>query len=287
MAKEFAPRISKKNRKLAKIPEGINLDIFKTSDDKLLHGAQLDEIELQKIFTRKQVRTKFNDKSLNELAENIKENGLIQPLVIHREGDKFVLLCGERRFRAMQLIKMKKAPCFILEGKSEKELMAIQFSENSAREELHYIDKADGIMNYKLATGRSERKITEDLGISKSEVHRGLLIAKLSDDIKLAAKNYNIEKYVLIEFHALDSKEKKKILPAIVEGKIKRRSDLKKAIEGKSLDVKKNSKKKTRGITANAFLKAMNDRVDHVEIDAQMKKKLEEIINETKEGLEL
>ena len=80
--------------------------------------------------------------------------------------------------------------------------MAIQFSENSSRENLHFIDKADGILNYQMATNVSERKITAALGISKSEVHRSLLLAKLPKKLKHAAKEFNIEKYVLLEFDA-------------------------------------------------------------------------------------
>ena len=78
----------------------------------------------------------------------------------------------------MTSIDMKKAPCFILDDKSEEELMAIQFSENSSREELHYIDKADGIYVYIKSTDASERKIQAALGISKSEVHRSILLGK-------------------------------------------------------------------------------------------------------------
>ncbi|MBT4791299.1 MAG: ParB/RepB/Spo0J family partition protein, partial [Halobacteriovoraceae bacterium] len=149
MAKKFAARVSKKNRNTKDITTHLDENIFRLNDEKLLKGAQLDNIKLSKISVKKQVRTKFNDDSIAELAANIKENGLIQPLVIHREGSKYVLICGERRFRAMSTIKeMTEAPCFILEDKSPEELMAIQFSENSAREQLHYIDQADSIFGY-------------------------------------------------------------------------------------------------------------------------------------------
>ena len=177
MAKEFSARVSKRERKVTDITSGIDEKILRANDLKLLKGAQLANIPLKDIEVRDQVRTKFNDESLRELGENIKINGLIQPLVLHREGNKFVLICGERRFRAMTIINMEEAPCFILDNKSKEELMAIQFSENQAREDLHYIDQADSIYGYQKLTGTSERKITAALGISKSEVHRCLMIA--------------------------------------------------------------------------------------------------------------
>src|SRR5665647_454672 len=127
MAKEFSARISKRERKVTDNTTGIDEKILKANDQRLLVGAQLANIALDTIVVRDQVRTKFNDESLRELGENIKVNGLIQPLVIHREGNKFVLICGERRFRAMTLIGQLDAPCFILENKTKEELMAIQF----------------------------------------------------------------------------------------------------------------------------------------------------------------
>lgn len=245
MAKTFTPRISKKRRQTIDFKEKLGKDVFRFTDDKLLKGAKLDEICLDEIEVRDQVRTKFNDGSLKELAKNIELNGLIQPLVIHRNNSRFTLICGERRYRAMRMIDMKKAPCFVLENKTEEELMAIQFSENSSREALHYIDKADGILNYQVATKSSERKIKAALGISKSEVHRSLLIAKMAKDLKSAAKVYDIEKYVLLEFDELENSSLKQTLKRdILEGRIIKRVQLRSAIKKNGLiKASKKSKK--------------------------------------------
>ena len=244
MAKQFKARVSKKNRKKADIPSHIDERIFKLHDEKILKGAQLDTIKLNKITVKAQVRTKFNDDSIKELAANIKENGLIQPLVVHREKDHYILICGERRFRAMSTLKdMHEAPCFILEDKTKEELMAIQFSENSAREQLHYIDQADSIMGYKKLTGASERKIQSALGISKSEVHRCLLIAKLPKKIKEAAKIHNTEKYVLLEWGALETGKLRNELKArILDGDLTKRLQLKRAISAAGVQPKTKSK---------------------------------------------
>lgn len=231
MAKEFAARVSKKERNFKDITGSIDERILRMNDQKLLRGAQLANISLKDIVVRDQVRTKFNDDSLHELAENIKVNGLIQPLVLHREGNKFVLICGERRFRAMNLISLPEAPCFILENKTAEELMAIQFSENQAREDLHYIDQADSIYGYQKLTDASERKITAALGISKSEVHRCLRIAKLPKAIKEAAKIYNTEKYVLLEWDELPTNElKAEIKGKILDGTMTKRLQLKRLL---------------------------------------------------------
>ena len=291
MAKNFAPRVSKRQRKTIDLTEGLSRDLFQRNDDRLLKGAKLSEIRLKDIKVKDQVRTKFNDDSIRELAANIEQNGLIQPLVLHEEQGKYTLICGERRFRAMSTIEMESAPCFVLDDKTEEELMAIQFSENSSREALHYIDKADGIYNYKRVTKASERKIVAAMGISKTEVHRSILIGKMSKKLKEAAKKFNIEKYVLLEFDALENGPvKKKIEKQILSGEITKRAQLKKVIKaGGVIQVGKKRKPKApalpKGLTANAFLKAMKQRTQ--DLDPETKALLKSIVEETRDMVDL
>lgn len=276
MAKDFSPRVSKRERKVTDITSGIDEKILRANDQKLLRGAQLANIALDQIVVREQVRTKFNDESLRELGENIKVNGLIQPLVLHREGNKFVLICGERRFRAMTLIEMKEAPCFILENKTKEELMAIQFSENQAREDLHYIDQADSIYGYQKLTGTSERKITAALGISKSEVHRCLMIAKLPRDIKEAAKTYNTEKYVLLEWNELPKNEfKDEIKAKILAGDITKRLQLKRIIS----QLKIEPKKKKKEDSVEKLMKVLKTQMKDPKLQAKAKALMAELVN--------
>ena len=234
MAKTFTPRTSKKLRKQVAVQDILgDSEVFRRSDEKLLEGALIEKVKMSKIQVNEQVRTKFNDDSLQDLARNIRTNGLIQPLVVHRDGaGKLTLICGERRYRAMTLVEeLEWAPCFILENKTPEELMAIQFSENSSREELHYVDQADGIFSYQQATGQSERKICQALSISKSEVHRGLLIARLPQEIKEAAKQFGVEKYVLLEWDAVEDMElQQKLAARICSGGLTKRIQLKRAL---------------------------------------------------------
>jgi ParB family transcriptional regulator, chromosome partitioning protein len=275
MAKEFSARVSKRERKVTDITAGIDEKILRANDQKLLRGAQLATIALNTIVVREQVRTKFNDESLRELGENIKVNGLIQPLVIHREVDKFILICGERRYRAMSMIEMKEAPCFILENKSKEELMAIQFSENQAREDLHYIDQADSIYGYQKLTGTSERKITAALGISKSEVHRCLMIAKLPRDIKEAAKQFNTEKYVLLEWNELPRNEfRDEIKGKILAGDITKRVQLQRIIS--QLKIEKPKRKKDDSV--EKLMKVLKSQMKDPKLQAKAREIMKELV---------
>ena len=289
MSKIFASRVSKKERSTIDVSEKLGRDIFKISDEKLLQGAKLAEIQLKDIFVKEQVRTKFNDDSIKDLAKNIEINGLIQPLVLyHEKSGRYRLICGERRYRALSFNKAEKAPCFVLENKTEEELMAIQFSENSSREELHWIDKADGILNYQIATDASERKIQAALGISKSEVHRSLLIAKMPTHMKEAAKLFDIEKYVLLEWDALQKGvQKAEIEKKILAGEITKRAELARMISSGGL-VKATAKTAAlpKGLTANAFLKAMSSKTKDLNLDKKTQELLRNLVEETKEMMD-
>jgi ParB family chromosome partitioning protein len=293
MSKTFAARVSKKERKTIDLAEKVGRDIFKISDERLLQGAKLDEISLKNIVVKEQVRTKFNDDSIRDLAKNIEINGLIQPLVLHKDKNgTYRLICGERRFRALSFNKADKAPCFVLENKTEEELMAIQFSENSSREELHWVDKADGILNYQIATEASERKIQAALGISKSEVHRSLLIAKMPKVLKEAAKKHDIEKYVLLEWDAMDKGAlKSDVEKKILAGDVTKRAELAKIITNGNLikGGKKGDGAKAalpKGISANAFLKAMTSKTKDLNLDKKTQELLRALVEETKEMMD-
>lgn len=292
MSKTFAARVSKKERNTIDLSEKVGRDIFKVSDDRLLQGAKLTEIQMREIVVKEQVRTKFNDDSIKDLAKNIEVNGLIQPLVLHQDKNgKYRLICGERRYRALTFNKAIAAPCFVLENKTEEELMAIQFSENSSREELHYVDKADGILNYQIATEASERKIQAALGISKSEVHRSLLIAKMPHNMKEAAKRYDIEKYVLLEWDAMNKGSlKSDVEKKILAGGITKRAELARIISsgglvkaGKKIAAKSALPK---GVSANAFLKAMTSKTKDLNLDKKTQELLRTLVEETKEMMD-
>ena len=292
MSKTFAARVSKKERTTIDLSEKIGKDIFKVSDERLLQGAKLTEIQIKDIVVKEQVRTKFNDDSIRDLAKNIEVNGLIQPLVLHQDKNgRYRLICGERRYRALTFNKAISAPCFVLENKTEEELMAIQFSENSSREELHYVDKADGILNYQIATEASERKIQAALGISKSEVHRSLLIAKMPRNLKEAAKRYDIEKYVLLEWDGMEKGSLKgDVEKKILAGEITKRAELARIINSGGL-VKASKKAPVKsalpkGVSANAFLKAMTSKTRDLNLDKKTQELQRTLVEETKEMMD-
>lgn len=103
------------------------------------------EIDLGRIYSFKQVRRTF--RNLEELAESIKLNGLIEPLVVHDEGDgRFRIIVGERRYRAAPLAGLTKVPVIIKKGLNELQIRRLQVAENNDRDDLTPFEQAMGVI---------------------------------------------------------------------------------------------------------------------------------------------
>ncbi len=95
-----------------------------------------------------QPRKKFNDTSLQELAQSIKGKGLIEPIIVRKDGDLYKIIAGERRWRACKLIGLSKIPCIVKQLKSKEEIKEIQIVENLQREDISQIERAKALQEY-------------------------------------------------------------------------------------------------------------------------------------------
>ena len=103
------------------------------------------EIALDRLYSVKQVRKTFEN--LDELAESLKLNGIIEPLVAHEEADgRYRLIVGERRFRAAPLAGLTKVPVIIKKGLSELQIRRLQVAENNDRDDLSAYEEAMGVI---------------------------------------------------------------------------------------------------------------------------------------------
>ena len=90
-----------------------------------------------------QPRRKFDETSLRELSESFKTQGVLQPVIVKKEGNGFILIAGERRYRAARLSGMEKIPALILEGKDESDMLQVALVENMQREDLNPLEMAE------------------------------------------------------------------------------------------------------------------------------------------------
>lgn len=144
-------------------------------------------LRLEDIVTKEQVRKDFNEERLKELADSIKQHGIIEPLIVaEAKEDKFLLIAGERRFRAAKIAGLAAVPCIIKYNIKEEDIIIIQLIENGQREDLNPVE-LNAVYQKLQDSGLSIRQIAEKIGKSKSHIQEVLSISKLNDEEKVSA----------------------------------------------------------------------------------------------------
>lgn len=128
-----------------------------------------------------QPRRHFDDAALRELAESIKSQGIIQPLLVRPHGGEntFQIVAGERRWRAAQLAGLKEVPVFVREL-SDKEVMAAALIENLQREDLNPIEEAEALQALREALDLTQEELATRLGKSRPAIANALRLLQLS-----------------------------------------------------------------------------------------------------------
>ncbi len=136
-------------------------------------------IELEKIKSNpNQPRKRFEDDRIAELAQSIKENGLIQPIVLRKSGDSFEIVAGERRYRAFLTLKEKKIPAIIKEF-DDQQSSKIALIENIQRQDLNAIEEALAYKSLIEEHGLKQAELGETLGKSRSAITNSLRLLDL------------------------------------------------------------------------------------------------------------
>lgn len=139
----------------------------------------IEYIDVDKIRSNKsQPRKYFDDRSLKELADSIKEHGMIQPVIVKAQGDGYVIIAGERRWKAARLAGMKEIPA-IVKNVSDQEVLQLALIENLQREDLNPIEEA---MAYKALIeehGMTQEDVSEKIGKSRSAIANSIRLLNL------------------------------------------------------------------------------------------------------------
>jgi len=130
-----------------------------------------------------QARTVWNEQELAELAESIKANGIIQPIIVRPAGPGYQLIAGERRFRAAQLASLKTIPALVRQA-TDEQLLELALSENIHRTDLNPIERAKAYQNFLSTFCLTQAEAAERLGEDRSVIANYLRILDLPDEIK-------------------------------------------------------------------------------------------------------
>lgn len=165
-----------------------------------LNYSRCYKISITEIVVSKNIREKFNDEDVAELAESIKEKGILQPIILRKVDKWFEIICGERRYRAALLLGLKEVPA-IVGIVSDKDIPEIQLIENLQRKGLDVMDEANAFRDLEIKFGYSAEKIGKKIGKPKTYILRRLAILKIRKDFreKFASKELSVEhiKYIL------------------------------------------------------------------------------------------
>lgn len=158
-------------------------------DVKLKPMSQMTEIEIADIIPNPtQPRKQFDEEALDELADSIRQLGVIQPVTVKKTADgKYILISGERRWRAAQRADLKTLPAYIREVDDEN-LHAMALVENIQRQDLNAIEIALGMQRLIDECHLTQDALSEKVGKKRSSVSNYLRLLKLPDEVQLALK---------------------------------------------------------------------------------------------------
>ena len=153
-------------------------------------AGAIAQIEIDKIETNPfQPRTDFDENALNELAESIKNQGVIQPVTVRKMGyDKYQLISGERRLRASKMAGLKTIPVFIRVANDEQ-MLEMALIENIHRENLNAIEVAISYQRLLEECQLTQDQLSEKVGKDRSTVSNFLRLLKLPAEIQIAIRD--------------------------------------------------------------------------------------------------
>lgn len=131
-----------------------------------------------------QPRKDFNSEDIGSLAESIKSQGLLQPVVLRKRAGRYEIISGERRLRAMKHIGEKRIPAIIKEKITESKMLEMALVENIQREDLNDIELAKSFQRLLFDCGLSHKDLSEHIGKSRSAITNTLRLLKLPEQIK-------------------------------------------------------------------------------------------------------
>ena len=132
---------------------------------------------------REQPRKNFNEDALQELAESIKQYGIIQPLIVQKKDDYYEIIAGERRWRAAKKAGLKKVPV-IIRDLSEQEIMEISLIENIQREDLNPIEEALAYKKLLKEFNLKQDEVAEKVSKSRAAITNSLRLLKLDERVQ-------------------------------------------------------------------------------------------------------
>jgi ParB family chromosome partitioning protein len=154
----------------------------------LLKGASHFNAPIDRVRPdRGQPRKIFPDEEISDLAQNLRQKGMLHPLIVYPAGKNYyTIITGERRYRAAQKAGLRLVPCLVLSTQpTETDILGLQLTENLLREELKPVEEAEAFHRLMKLQGWNAKQLGESLGICPSGMSRRFGLLKLSGGIQI------------------------------------------------------------------------------------------------------
>jgi len=161
----------------ALFPSNESIPTIESTDTKNVIELKINEIDPNV----NQPRKKFDDEKLTQLAESIKQHGIVQPIIVKKEGNSYKIVAGERRWRAARIAGLTKVPV-IIKDLSDREILEVALIENLQREDLNPIEEAEAYDKLINDYGLTQEELSEIIGKSRSAVANSVRLLKLSNE---------------------------------------------------------------------------------------------------------
>ena len=163
---------------------GRGLGALLSSDTTIDLGSEPTEVDVNAVVPGPmQPRTNFDEGSLEGLADSIRTHGIVQPLLVRRQGDRYELIAGERRWRAARIAGLSKVPV-IVKDVPDKDLLEIALIENIQRENLNPIEEAQAYRRLIENVGLTQEALATRVGRDRSYITNYLRLLKLPEDLQ-------------------------------------------------------------------------------------------------------
>lgn len=170
------------------VKRGLNALLANIEDDResavVCGEDKVLSIPIEKIKPNpNQPRKEFKQESILELSQSIRNHGIIQPLVVKKDCSEYIIIAGERRYRAAILAELKEVPAIIMDI-SEQKSKEIALIENLQREDLNAIDEAEAIRELMVNYSLKQEEIAQKLGKARPSIANTLRLLNLAPEIK-------------------------------------------------------------------------------------------------------
>lgn len=211
-----------------------------------------------------QPRKSFNSLALDELSDSIKSYGVLQPINVRKIGEKgYELIAGERRLRAAKLAGLEEIPAIVVEV-LEQDSAVIALIENLQREDLNFLDEAEGYYNLINDHGMTQEELARKVGKNQSTIANKLRLLRLPQDIKREIlKNNLTERHARALLKLPDEKMQHKVVKTVVARSlnVKKTEDLiEKYLDEIAVTKEKPSERRIRGkINYNIYVNTIKN----------------------------